>query len=190
MKLYIRNMACESCKAVVKQSLEDLKLHPVKVDLGEVEIRENISPQQKEKLNKMLQKVGLEIVEDKAGIIIQKIKTHIHEYLNSSEIQKINFSDYLSKQLNLDYTYLSNTFSELEATTISHYMSRVKMERAKEMILFEDLTMTQIAEKLYYSNSSHFSTQFKKITGFPPSHFRNLKEKRRYTMQEIDKQKE
>lgn len=187
MKLYIRNMACESCKEFVKKSLEELKCHPVKVELGEVTIKEELKPAQKEKLSKVLRKVGLEIVEDKAGIIIQKIKANMYEYLNSPKIQKENFSDYLSKQLNLDYTYLSNTFSELEATTISHYMSRIKMERAKEMILFEDLTMSEIAEKLYYSNSSHFSTQFKKITGVPPSHFKNLKEKRRYTMQEIDK---
>ncbi len=190
MKLYIRNMACESCKVVVKKSLEDLKLHPVKIELGEVVVKEELLPAQMEKLNKMIQKVGLEIVEDKAGIIIQKIKANMHEYLNSSATHKINFSDYLSQQLNMDYTYLSNVFSDLEATTISHYMSRIKMERAKEMILFQNLTMTEIAEKLYYSNSSHFSTQFKKITGFPPSHFRSLKEKRRYTMQEIDKQKE
>lgn len=187
MTLYIKNMACESCKEFVKKAIENLKLHPIKVDLGEVVIKEDIKPAQKEKLNTMIKKVGLEIVEDNAGIIIQKIKAHMHAYLNSSQINKVNFSDYLSNELKLDYTYLSNTFSELEATTISHYMSRIKMERAKEMILFEDLTMSEIAEKLYYSNSSHFSTQFKKVTGFPPSHFRNLKEKRRYTIQEINK---
>jgi AraC-like DNA-binding protein len=185
MKIYIKNMACESCKFYVESSIKKLQLSPIKVELGEAVIKEKITSEQKEKLNTLLKTVGLEIVENKGGILIQRIKGVVLQYLNSSGKIKVNFSDYLSRELGLDYTYLSNAFSELEATTITHYMNQVKMEKAKEMILFEDYSMTQIAEKLYYSNSSHFSAQFKKTTGHPPSHFKKLKEKRRYTMQEL-----
>jgi YesN/AraC family two-component response regulator len=186
MKIYIRNMACESCKDFVERSIKKLRLNPVRVELGEAIIREKLTSEQKEKLNVLLKKVGLEIVESKGGILIQRIKGLIHQYVNSDGKVKVNFSNYLSKQLNLDYNYLSSAFSELEATTITNYMNFVKMEKAKEMILFDDLSMSEIAEKLYYSNASHFSTQFKKTTGHTPSHFKNLKEKKRYSIQQFE----
>lgn len=180
-------MACESCKIYVKKSIEKLNLEPLKVELGEAVIKGGLKPAQKIKFNYLLKKAGLEIVENKGGILIQKIKGAIHKYLNLSVPAKVNLSEYLSKELKMDYTYLSNTFSELEARTITHYVNSVKMEKAKEMILLEDMTLTEIAKRLYYSNSSHFSTQFKKTTGYAPTHFKKLKDKRRYTMQEIDK---
>jgi AraC-like DNA-binding protein/copper chaperone CopZ len=185
MKIYIRNMACESCKLYVKSSIEKLKLKPVRVDLGEAVIKGKLTAEQKEELNTLLKKAFLEIIENKGGILIQRIKSVVHKYVNSGGKIKVNFSDYLSKELKMDYTYLSNAFSDLEATTIMNYMNLVKMEKAKEMILFEDLTMTEIANRLYYSNSSHFSSQFKKTTGFTPSHFKNLAKQPRYTMQEL-----
>jgi YesN/AraC family two-component response regulator len=186
MKLYIRNMACESCKVVVKETLTKLKLRPVKVELGEAEIREqHISDEKKQKLNDILGKAGLEVVEDKGSVLLQRIKAGIIEYVNNEKAQRVNLSEYLSKKLNYDYNYISNLFSETEASTITHFMNSVKIERAKEMIMFEDHTLTEIAEKLNYSNLSHFSTNFTKIVGLPPSHFKKLREKRRHTIQQL-----
>ncbi|MFI5218471.1 MAG: helix-turn-helix domain-containing protein [Bacteroidia bacterium] len=185
MKLYIRNMACESCKVVVKEALTKLNLHPVRVELGEADIKENIKDGQKQKLNNEIKKAGLEVVESNDGIIIERIRKCIIEYVSAARKPKVNFSDYLSKKLKYDYNYLSNMFSEIEACTITHYMNSVKMERIREVIMFEDLTLSQIAEKFHFSNPSNFSTQFKRITGFSPSHFGKLKEKRRRTMQSL-----
>ncbi|MGV3696905.1 helix-turn-helix domain-containing protein [Flavobacterium sp.] len=187
MKIYIRNMACESCKVVVKDALLELNLHPVKVELGEAEIKEELSDSKKEKLESIINKVGLEIVESKGGILIEKIKHHIQQYVLSEDQKKTNISDYLSQKLKKDYNYLSNAFSDMESSTIIHYVNRVKMERAKEMILFEDHNLTEIADKLHFNNLSAFSTQFKKITGFNPTHFKNLKQKRRLAMQDLSK---
>lgn len=187
MKIYIRNMACESCKVVVKEAIEKLHLHPVKVELGEAEIKEKISDKKKEQLNSMINKVGLEIVENKGGILLEQIKKYCHLYVNHEQDIKINISDYLSEKLDKDYNYLSTIFSDLEACTIVHYINLIKVERAKELLLFEDLNFTEIAAKLNYNSLSAFSTQFKKITGYNPSHFRKLKEKRRIAMQEITK---
>jgi YesN/AraC family two-component response regulator len=178
-------MACESCKVVVKDALEELSLKPHKIDLGEAEIKEKITDEKKQKLNKKINKVGLEVTESKEAILIEKIRKHIIEYLNSAKCINTNFSDYLTKKLNYDYGYLSNLFTEVEAITITHYMNIIKMERAKEMILLNDYTISEVAEKLCYSNHSSFSTQFKKITGFTPTHFKKLKERRGKTIQRL-----
>lgn len=185
MKIYIRNMACESCKVVVKDALEELSLKPHKIDLGEAEIKGKITDEKKQKLNKEINKVGLEVIESKEAILIEKIRKHIIEYLNSAKCINTNFSDYLTKKLNYDYGYLSNLFTEVEAITVTHYMNTIKMERAKEMILLNDYTISEVAEKLCYSNHSSFSTQFKKITGFTPTHFKKLKERRGKTIQRL-----
>ncbi|MCG9793230.1 helix-turn-helix domain-containing protein [Flavobacterium algicola] len=186
MKIYIKNMACESCKVVVSDALEELHLHPIKVNLGEVTIKEEIDAETKQKLNSIIQKVGLEIVESKGGILIEKIKNSCLRYVNSDEPIKINISDYLTKELDLDYNYLSNAFSDVTTCTIVHYINLLKMEKAKEMILFEEYNFSEIAEKLNFSSLSAFSTQFKKITSFTPSHFRNLKKIRRKAIQELN----
>jgi YesN/AraC family two-component response regulator len=188
MKIYIRNMACESCKVVVKEAIEKLDLHPVKVELGEAEIKENLSDSLKEKLNTIIKKVGLEIVENKGGILIEQTKKYCQDYINNEQHIKVNISDFLTKNLNKDYNYISSIFSDLEACTIVHYINLIKIERAKEMILFEDFNFTEIATKLNYNNLSAFSTQFKKITGYNPTHFKKLKEKRRIAMQELTNQ--
>lgn len=190
MKIYIRNMACESCKVVVKEAIEKLHLHPVKVELGEAEIKENLTDEKKEQLNAIIKKVGMEIVENKAGILIEQIKKYCQEYINNEDHIKINISDYLAKKTGKDYNYISNFFSDLEACTIVHYINLIKIERAKELILFEDLNFTEIATKLHYNDLSGFSTQFKKITGYNPTHFKKLKEKRRLAIQELTHNKE
>ena len=188
MKIYIRNMACESCKVVVKEAIEKLNLHPVKVELGEADIKENLSANEKNKLNKIIKKVGLEIVENKGGILIEQIKKACQDYINSEHDIKVNISNFLTRRLDKDYNYISNLFSDLENCTIVHYINLIKIERAKELILFENYNFTEISEKLNYNNLSAFSTQFKKITGFNPSYYKKLKEKRRIAMQELTNQ--
>lgn len=188
MKIYIRNMACESCKVVVQEALEELKLHPQKVELGVAEIKEEINSDKKQKLNSIIRKVGLEIVESKGGILIEKIKNYCQEYVNSDKKYNMNISDFLAKKLDKDYNYLSNAFSEVTSNTIVNYVNMIKMEKAKEMILFEDDNFTEIASKLNFSSLSSFSTQFKKTTGFSPSYFKKLKEKRRKAIQELNEE--
>lgn len=186
MKIYIKNMACESCKVVVHDALTELNLTAKKIELGEVEIKEEISDTKKQKLNSIIKKVGLEIIENKGGILIEKIKNSCQEYVNADEPIKINISDFLTSKLDLDYNYLSNAFSDVTSCTIINYINLLKMEKAKEMILFEDLNFSEIATKLNFSSLSAFSTQFKKISGFNPSHFKTLKEKRRKAIQELN----
>lgn len=183
-------MACESCKVVVKDALLKLNLNPVKVDLGQAEIKEELSESKKQKLDSLLNKAGLEIIENKGGLLIEQIKAFCHEYVTSEKNIKVNISDFLSQKLNKDYNYLSNIFSEVEMCTIVHYINLIKIEKAKEMILFEDFNFSEIATKLNFSNLSAFSTQFKKITGYNPTHFKKLKSKRRRTIQELTKKKQ
>ena len=185
MKIYIRNMACESCKVVVKEALVKLKLHPVKVELGLAEIKEELSDAKRQKLDDIINKVGLEIVESKGGILIESIKNHCQAYVVSEKHVKVNISEYLSKKLDRDYKYISNVFSEVEMCTIVHYINLLKVERAKEMILFEDHNLTEIADKLHYSGVAHLSSQFKKITGLTPSYFKTLKNKKLTMLEDV-----
>lgn len=186
MKIYIKNMACESCKVVVKEALTELNIISVKVDLGEIETKEDISDDDKRKLNSKLKIAGLELLEKKQGILIEKIRKVMVEYVyKSDEKPNMKFSVLLSEKLNLSYTYLANFFSEVEATTIEQYIIALKIERIKELIIFGEHTFSEIADKLHYSSIAHLSSQFKKVTGLTPSHFKALKEKRRITIQNI-----
>lgn len=190
MKIYIRNMACESCKAIVKDALIKLNIHPIKVELGEAEIKEDLTDAKRQKLNAIIKKVGLEIVENKGDILIEKIKIYCKEYVISEKSIKVNISEFLSQKLDRDYNYLSNVFSEAELCTIVQYINLLKIENAKEFILFEDYNFSEIAAKLNFNNLSAFSTQFKKITGFTPTQFKNQKHKKRLTTQELTKKKQ
>lgn len=179
-------MACESCKVVVKDALEELDISPVKVELGEVETTKEISDDDKRLLNKKIKKVGLELLEKKQGVLIEKIRKVIIEYVyKSDEKPNIKFSVLLSEKLNHSYTYLANFFSEVEASTIEQFIIALKIERIKELIIFEEDTLSEIAYKLHYSSVSHLSSQFKKVTGLTPTHFKSLKEKRRIAIQNI-----
>lgn len=185
MKLFIKNMACESCKVVVKNALEEMDIIPIKVELGEVETNETISIDEKAQLNNKLKKVGLELLEKKNGILIEKIRQVIIVHVNHAyEKPSIKFSAYLSKELNYSYSYLANFFSEIEATTIEQYLISLKIEKIKEMILFQEHSLSEIAYKLNYSSVAHLSAQFKKATGLTPTHFKKLKEKRK-SIQEL-----
>ena len=180
-------MVSARCKMAVKMALKELGLHFIVVDLGEVEIMENISDEQRRLLSLALFSSGLELMDDKRAVLIEKIKNAIIEMVHhSDEIIKINFSDYLSEKLNHDYTYLANLFSEVQGTTIEHFIISHKIERIKELIIYDELNITEIAWKMNYSSVAHLSNQFKKVTGLSPSHFKQLKVKRRSPIEEID----
>lgn len=186
MKIYVKNMACNSCVIFVKDCLEELKIPIVKVELGEIETKEDVSDEKKMDLDNNIHKAGMELIEKKQGVLIEKIKKTMIDYVNNSdEKPDIKFSVLLSQKLNHSYTYLSNLFSEVEATTIEQYIIALKIERIKELIIFGDDNFSEIAHKLKYSSPAHLSTQFKKATGLTPSHFKALKEKRRITIQKI-----
>jgi AraC-like DNA-binding protein len=186
MKIFIKNMACESCKVVVKTALNELNITPLKVELGEVETKEELSDADKIKLNNKIKKVGLELLEKKQGVLIEKIRKVIIDYVYNSENKPIlKFSALLSDELNHSYAYLANFFSEVEAITIEQYIISLKIERIKELIIFNDHTFSEIANMLHYSSVAHLSAQFKKATGLTPTHFKKLKEKRRISIQNI-----
>jgi AraC-like DNA-binding protein len=167
------------CKLIVKNELERLGLHHGIVELGEVEIKEGITGTQREKLADALKKTGLELMDDKKAILIERIKNVIVEAIHySDEALKVNFSDHLSEKLQYDYTYLSNLFSEVESTTIEHFIIKHKIERVKELLVYDELSLTEIAYKLHYSSVAHLSNQFKKVTGLTPTFFKKLKHKR------------
>lgn len=183
MKLYIKNMVCIRCKMVVKSELEKLGLHHIRVELGETEIMEVLSPVQLQQLDIALRKTGLELMDDKKSVIVEKIKSIIIELVHYSDIQiKVNLSDYLSDKLNHNYSHLSSLFSEVKGTTIEQFYLAHKIEKVKELLVYDELTLTEIAYKLHYSSVAHLSNQFKKMTGLTPSHFKNLKHKRRKTL--------
>jgi AraC-like DNA-binding protein len=169
-------MVSNRCKIAVKEELKKLNLHFLPIELGEVEIMENLCNEQREQLREGLRKSGLELMDDKKAILIEKIKNVIIEMVHySDELIKVNFSDFLSEKLNLDYTYLSNLFSEVMGTTIEQFIISHKIERIKELIIYDELNITEIAYKLNYSSVGHLSNQFKKVTGLSPSHFKKLK---------------
>lgn len=179
-------MVSNRCKMAVKEELRKLNLHFIVVDLGEVEIMESLDNEQLKELKKALLETGLELMDDKKAMLIEKIKNVIIEMVHhSDEVLKVNFSDYLSEKLNHDYTYLANLFSEVQGTTIEQFIISHKIERIKELIIYGELNITEIAWKMNYNSVAHLSNQFKKMTGLSPSHFRNLKDKRRTPIEEI-----
>jgi len=174
------------CKMVVKSELDKLGLHYGVVDLGEVHIDEQISDEQRDQLKQSLLTSGLELMDDKKAILVERIKNVIIEMIHyEDELPKTNFSDYLSEKLNYNYTYLANLFSETKGITIEHFMILHKIERVKELILYDELNLSEIAWKLHYSSVAHLSHQFKKITGLTPSYFKTLREKRHETLENV-----
>ncbi len=186
LKLHIKYMVSNRCKMAVKEELKKLGLHFIVVDLGEVEIMETLTPEQREQVKVALHNYGLELMDDKKAVLIERIKNTIIEMVHhSDEIIKVNFSDYLSEKLSHDYTYLANLFSEVQGTTIEQFTISHKIERIKELIIYGELNITEIAWKMNYSSVAHLSNQFKKMTGLSPSHFKQLRDKRRSPIEEI-----
>ena len=179
-------MVCIRCQIVVKSELEKLGLHYRNVKIGEADIIEDISPEQLEKLDIALKKSGLLLMDNKKSVLVEKIKIAIIELVHYSEDQiKVNLSDYLSEKLNYDYTYLANLFSEVKGITIEKFYLTHKIEKVKELIVYDELNISEIAYKMHYSSVAHLSNQFKKITGLTPSHFKKLKNKRRITLEDV-----
>ena len=174
------------CKMIVKEELRKLGIKFVVLDLGMVEILEYVSPEQMELLRAGLLRAGLELLDNKKSILIEKIKNIITEMIHySEELPKTNFSDYISEKLGYDYTYLSNIFTEVKGMTIQHFIILNKIERAKELLLYNEMNLTEISYALHYSRVAHLSNQFKKITGLSPTFFRKLKLKRSTTLENV-----
>ncbi len=179
-------MVCIRCQIVVKSELEKLGLHYTDVKIGEANIIGNILPEQLDKLDIALRKSGLQLMDNKKSILVEKIKNAIIELVHYTEEQiKVNLSDYLSEKLNYDYSYLANLFTEVKGITIEKFYLTHKIEKVKELIVYDELNLTEIAYKMHYSSVAHLSNQFKKFTGLTPSHFKKLKNKRRDTLEEV-----
>ncbi|MFZ1825779.1 MAG: AraC family transcriptional regulator [Chitinophagales bacterium] len=186
MMLYIKYMVSLRCKMMVQEELKKLGLKYVVVDLGSVEVLEDITEMQREQLKINLLKSGLELMDDKKAILIEKIKNVITEMIHySDELPKENYSDYISKKLGYDYTYLANTFSEVKGITIQQFIIIHKIEKVKELLLYDELNLTEISYKLDYSSVAHLSNQFKKITGLTPSFYKQLKQKRKANLENM-----
>ena len=179
-------MVCIRCKMVVKDELTKLGLHYTSVELGEVDIHENILPAQLESFREGLSRSGLELMDDKKSVLIQKIKNVIVDLVHySDEPLTVKFSEYLSQKLNHDYTYLANLFSEVQGTTIEKFFISHKIERVKELLVYDELNLTEIAYKMHYSSVAHLSTQFKKVTGLTPSHFKKIATEKRKAIDKL-----
>lgn len=171
---------------MVKEELKKLNIHYVIVDLGMVEILEDINDEQRQELKINLKKSGLELLDDSRSILVESIKVVIIEMIHYIEDEpKINFSDYISEKLGFDYTYLANVFSEVKGITIQQYIILNKIERVKELILYDELSLSEIAYKMHYSSTAHLSNQFKKVTGLRPAYYKEIASKRRKNLEDL-----
>lgn len=179
-------MVCSRCKMVVREQFEKAGFPPFTVELGEVEIREEPDSVQLQQLSLDLQALGFEIIDDRKSQLIEQIKNAIVTLIHhSEEVPKTNLSDFIAGKLHYDYTYLSNLFSEVEGTTIEKYLIAQRIEKARELLMYNELTLAQIADRLGYSSASYLSNQFKKLTGLSPTFYKSLKENRRKNIEEL-----
>ena len=186
MKLYIKNMVCSRCKMVVKDELIKFGLHPKNIELGEVEVEEDITNENKNQLKAILQSFGFELIDDKKSRLIEKIKNTIVDLVHYSENQlNTTFSEHISKKLHHDYNYLSNLFSEVEGTTIEKYFIAQKIEKVKELLKYDELSLSEIADRLGYSSVAYLSNQFKKQTGLTPTFYKSLKQNKRKNIDDL-----
>jgi len=186
MQLYIKNMVCPRCVTAVRNELEQMNLIVNSVELGEAEIANELTPEEHKHLEQSLKKLGFEIIEDRKSRIIEQVKNEI-VYLvhHSDEILKTNLSSWLAERLNYDYTYLSNLFSEVEATTIEKYYISQRIEKVKELLVYDELSLAEIADALGYSSAAYLSSQFKKVTGLTPTFYKSVKETKRRNIDEL-----
>ena len=186
MRLYIKNMVCSRCRMAVQAELEKAGLHPLTVELGEVEIGSQPSREQLQRLDGSLRKLGFELIDDKKSRIIEKIKNSIVTLVHHSEDHVgVNLSDYIAGQLHYEYNYLSNLFSEVEGTTIEKYYISQKIEKVKELLVYDELSLSEIADQLGYSSVAYLSSQFKKVTGLTPTYYKSLKEHKRKNIEDL-----
>ncbi|MFT5752901.1 MAG: AraC-like DNA-binding protein [Flavobacterium sp.] len=186
MKLYIKNMVCNRCILVVKSKLEKLGLNYLSVELGEATFQDEISKEDKTEISKQLEILGFEILDDVNSKTIEKIKSILIDLIqNKNNDINITISDYLKEKLHQDYSKLSNLFSEVEGISIEKYLINLKVEKIKELIVYNELTLSEIANLLHYSSSAHLSNQFKKVTGFSPSYFKKMKGNKRTQLDQL-----
>lgn len=179
-------MVCIRCEMVVKAELEKAGIKYASVKIGEVELLQTLTPDEREQFNEALKKTGLALLDDKKSQLVERVKQVIIEMVHYTEERvKVNLSEYLSQKLAYDYTYLANLFSEVKGTTIEQFFILQRIERAKEMLVYDELNLIQIADILHFSSSSHLCRQFKKVTGLTPSHFKKLKQHRRETLENV-----
>jgi len=183
MKIFIKNMVSLRCKLLVKSELEKLGIAYKHVELGEADLEALLSNEQQQTLKAVLAKSGLELMDDKKAMLVEKVKEVIIEMVHyADEFPETHFSDFLSKKLKHNYKYLSNLFSEVKGTTIEHFIIIHKIEKVKELIIYDELSLTEIAYKMNYSSVAHLSNQFKKVTGLTPTFFRKMKNYRRSSL--------
>lgn len=179
-------MVCDRCKMVVNNELVKMRFHPQSVELGEVEIKGQINDNDKQIIAISLQKLGFELIDDKKSRVIEKVKTEIIQLIHhSSNSIKTNISAHLSEKLKLDYNYLSSLFSEVEGKTIEQFYINQKIEKVKELLVYDELSLSEIAYQLEYSSVAYLSNQFKKVTGFTPSHFKSIREQKRKSLDKL-----
>jgi AraC-like DNA-binding protein len=179
MKLYIKNMVCNRCKTTVKAELDKIGIHHSNVDLGVVTTEKDITPLQRKRLASELHKSGFELIDDQKNELIEKLKQAIIDLENhSDEDLKTSFMDFISLSVNENFVSLNTLFAEIEGVTIEKYIIRQKIERVKELLVYDDLTLDEIAVKMHYSSVVQLSRQFKRVTGLTPSHFRILRQTR------------
>jgi AraC-like DNA-binding protein len=190
MKLLVKNMVCKRCISVVANELKNLGHEDAAVSMGEINIPTELSPEERQKLATALNAHGFGIIDDKKSAIIEKIKTIVIDQIHhSNDRLKVNYSTLISDKLAKDYSYLSHLFSEVEGITIEQYIILQKIEKVKELLVYDELSLSQIADELGYSSVAHLSNQFKKVTGLTPSHFKTIKENKRQSLDNIGPQK-
>ena len=184
--IFIKNMDCNRCIMVVHNELDKLGLNVKNIKLGEVTLSKELTPEEKNKLDKALVLLGFELIDDKKSRIIEKIKNIIIELVHhQNNDAKTNLSDVLSSQLHHDYNYLSNLFSEIEGTTIEKYFIAQKIEKVKELLVYDELSLSEIAFRLNYSSVAYLSNQFKKVTGLTPSYFKQIRDDKRKPLDKV-----
>lgn len=186
MQLYIKNMVCNRCILVVRQELDKVGIQYKDVALGEVEADDETPKEQIHEFSSRLNALGFELLDNSRQQLIEKIKNAIIKHVHYNEDDNLhNFSAILSEKLHRDYSYLSSLFSEVEGTTIEKYIINQKIEKVKELIIYDQLSLSEIAYKLGYSSVAHLSAQFKKVTGLTPSHFRQVGQNKRKPLDKI-----
>lgn len=179
-------MVCTRCKMVLKSELEKLGLKPISIELGEVEFSETLDNDTLNRIEKSLEPFGFTIIDDKKSRLIEKVKTLIVQLIQELDGElKVNFSDYLTERVHYEYNYISNLFSEVEGTTIEKYYIAQKIEKVKELLMYDELSLSEIAYRLHYSSVAHLSNQFKKVTGFAPSHIKKIKNNKRTPLDKL-----
>lgn len=186
MTIHIKNMVCHRCIMAVQRELEKLHIQTKNIQLGEVTINGELSSEQMSKLSQNLTVLGFEIIDDKRSFLVERIKNIVIEAIHHKDSPlKINFSELISKELNHDYNYLSHLFSEVEGITIEKYVIAQKIEKVKELLVYDELSLSEIAYKMNYSSVAYLSNQFKKVTGLTPSHFKQIKENKRKPLDKV-----